>query len=294
MDVYLKRMHPYAAVMYYASVTVVTMFAFEPILMLISLFFAISLNFLSAGAIKTVKTLLWVLPFGVLIALTNPLVSHFGKTVLFLVFGQAYTLESLMYGANLAVTLLAVVLHFMALGNIVDIEKILFLIGRILPNVALLLTVTVKNITSVTRRLSEVNDAQTGLGYYAAEKRFERIKRRVRTFGSVISLSLEAAVETAVAMRGKCYGVKRRTVSDTKKVTKNDAFIMLVTLLLTVFVFYAMSRGAAQFEFFPITVMPTVGWLRCAMYTAFALTCALPIIITWKEELKWRCLISRI
>jgi energy-coupling factor transport system permease protein len=262
--------------------------------MLISFFFAISLNFISAGAMKTVKTLALVLPFGILVALTNPLVSHFGKTVLFLVLGQAYTLESLMYGANLAVTLMSVVLYFMALGNIVDIEKILFLIGRILPNVAMLLTVTVKNITSVARRLSEVNDAQTGLGYFAAEKRFERIKRRVKTFGAVISLSLEAAVETAIAMRGKCYGVRRRTVSDTKKITKNDAFIILVTAFLTAFVFFAMSRGAAQFEFFPITFMPTVGILRCAMYAAFALACALPIIVTWKEELKWRCLISRL
>ena len=163
MELYLKRMHPYAAVVYFASVTVITMFAGEPILMLTSFLFAFALNFLSAGAMKTLKTLLVLMPFAVLVALINPLISHFGRTVLFFVFGQAYTLESLLYGANLAITLMAVVLHFAALGSIVDVEKILFLIGRIAPSIALLISVTVKNITSVGRRLSEADEAQEAL-----------------------------------------------------------------------------------------------------------------------------------
>ena len=294
MDVYLKRMHPYAALVYFTAVTVVTMFASEPLLMIISLFFAVCMNLLAAGAMKTIKALLWLLPFGILVALTNPLVSHFGKTVLFFVLGQAYTLESLLYGANLAVTLIAVVLHFMALGSIVDVEKILFLIGRIMPNVALLVSVTVKNITSVSRRLSEVSDAQTGLGYYATEKRSKRLTRRIKTFGAVIALSLEDAVDTAIAMRGKCYGVRRRTASSVRKMTRNDMALIAFTVVFTAIVFYAMSRGVLNFEFFPTTVMPAVDHFRAMTYFSFATACAMPIIITWKEEFKWKCLISRL
>lgn len=294
MDAYLKRMHPYAALVYFIAVTVITMFAGEPILMLISLIFAVALNFLAAGAMKTAKTLLVLMPFALLIAVLNPLISHFGRTVLFFVFGQAYTLESLLYGANLAVTLVAVVLHFMALGSIVDVEKILFLVGRIAPSIALLISVTVKNITSVGRRLSEADEAQEALGYYGAQKKGKRLIRKLKTFSTVISLSLEDAVETAIAMRGKCYGVKRRTSASGRKMSINDVFLLVFSIAFAAVSLFAIGKGAGTYEFYPTFALSDDFAMRYLAYASFALVCALPIIITWKEELKWKCLISKI
>ena len=294
MELYLKRMHPYAAVVYFAAVTVITMFAGEPILMLTSFLFAFALNFLSAGAMKTLKTLLVLMPFAVLVAIINPLISHFGRTVLFFVFGQAYTLESLLYGANLAITLMAVVLHFAALGSIVDVEKILFLIGRIAPSIALLISVTVKNITSVGRRLSEADEAQEALGYYSTPKTGKRLIHKLKTFSTVIALSLEDAVETAIAMRGKCYGVKRRTSAGGRRMSLNDVAVMIFTFALAAATFFALGNGAAEYEFFPTIALAEADGMRYLAYICFAVMCTLPMIITWKEELKWKCLISRI
>lgn len=294
MDVYLKRMHPISALVYFLSVIIITMFGAEPVLMLISLFFGICLNILSAGVRKTVKLLLVMLPFMLAVTLTNPLISHYGKTVLYLVLGNAYTLEALIYGAVLSVTLAAVVLHFAALGRIVNVEKILALFGRAMPNLALLISVTVKNITSVTRRLSEATDAQKGLGYYAEKKGLKALVRRIKTFGTVISVSLEDAVDTAIAMKGKCYGVKRRSSVGIGRMTLNDVAVTVCSAVLFGAVLFAMSKGAATFEYYP-TVMPiTLDIYRTIMYGSFALCCVMPIIFSWKEALKWKYLISRI
>ena len=290
----MNKSHPLAMVLYFVAVTVLTMFSGEPILMLISFFFAVNLNILVTGAMKTLKTLLVLLPFALLVTVTNPLVSHFGKTVLWLVLGQAYTLEALLYGANLAVTLVALILHFAVLGKLLNMEKILYLIGRATPNIALLISVTVKNVTSVGTRLAEVNEAQQALGYFSEKKKAGALIKRLKVFSAVISLALEDAVENAVAMRGKCYGVKRRTAARGRKFTSNDILWLFCSIVLFVAVLVCMSNGASEFQFYPTAVFPPLDLWRFMMYISFSALCAVPVLITWKEELKWKCLISKI
>ena len=71
------------------------------------------------------------------IAVTNPLFSHYGVTVLFYLFDNPVTLESVFYGLNMAVMLVSVMVWFTCFGKIIAADQFLYLCGGSLPKTAL-------------------------------------------------------------------------------------------------------------------------------------------------------------
>ena len=68
-----------------------------------------------------------------------PLFSHRGVTPLFYVNGLAVTWESVFYGIIMTVMLLAVLQWCMVAGCLMDSEKLLYLTGRTIPTLGLML-----------------------------------------------------------------------------------------------------------------------------------------------------------
>lgn len=82
-----------------------------------------------------------LLPMAALAALVNPAFNHEGATILtYLPSGNPLTLESMLYGAAAAVMLASVVLWFSSFNEVITSDKFVYLFGRILPALSLVLS----------------------------------------------------------------------------------------------------------------------------------------------------------
>ena len=107
----------------------------------------------------------WLLPMALLAALVNPAFVHQGATILtYFPSGNPLTLESILYGCASGVLLAAVVLWFVCVTDVITSDKVVYLFGRIIPALSLLLSMTLRFVPQFTRRLRTVAQAQRRLG----------------------------------------------------------------------------------------------------------------------------------
>ena len=106
----MGKVHPLPLFAYFIVILLFSMFLRNPVIVLLSL--------LGSGAFAATLTdkreklndLKFYIPLSVLIAVTNPLYSHNGRTPLFFVNGNAFTLEAVEYGVFIAAMIIAVLL----------------------------------------------------------------------------------------------------------------------------------------------------------------------------------------
>ena len=118
--------NPIAVAVWFFSVTGVAMFCSYPILMAISLSGAV-LFFLIRNGFTHGKTHLFFWLLFAVLALANPLVSHNGKTVLFVMNHNPVTLEATLYGVNSAVMIIGVLYWFRSFTQMMTSEKLLYI-----------------------------------------------------------------------------------------------------------------------------------------------------------------------
>ena len=99
--------HPIVVALYFLAVAGITMFCANPILLVLSLVGAL-LWFLVRNGRKEARSHLFFALIFVCAALINPLVSHNGVTVLFVVNDSPITWEATVYGLVAATMILAV------------------------------------------------------------------------------------------------------------------------------------------------------------------------------------------
>ena len=130
--------NPVASAIYFFSVTGIAMFSANPVISAISLVGAITLYLMNNGR-KSLSLHLFSAGLFAVMALVNPLVSHNGATVLFVMNNNPITLEALIYGVCAAVTVIAVLYWFRSFSDVMTADKLLYLFGALSPKLALTL-----------------------------------------------------------------------------------------------------------------------------------------------------------
>lgn len=152
-----SRYHPVVNLIFYLLVLGTTMFQMSVGLVFISLFSAVVYYFMLK---KTEGLKYCAVVVGIIIvsAIINPLFSHKGGTLLFYLFtGNPVTLESIIYGLISAIIIGAMLLWFSTFNQVMGVERILGAIGKVLPNVSLLITMIMRFIPQYTRHQRKVS-----------------------------------------------------------------------------------------------------------------------------------------
>lgn len=95
-----------------------------------------------------------------MIAVINPLFSHNGVTPLFFLNGNPVTLEAVLYGLDIAVMLVAVLYWFKGYNHVMTSDKFLFLFGRAIPRLALVLSTALRFVPLLKVQIRRVSRAQ--------------------------------------------------------------------------------------------------------------------------------------
>lgn len=237
------------------------------------------------------KGLAWVagcLPLFLLITLLNPIFSTGGDTVLFCLFGNPFTLESLLYGMAVGGIFVAMMLWFVCYSAVLTGDKFQHLFSGLIPALSLLLVMVLRLIPNLTRKAKQILSARQavgiGVGEHSTKK--EKLQGGITALSALTDWALEGSIITADSMRARGYGTAKRTSFQIYRMTLRDWVFLGLMLLLPGLV---LAAGGTAAEYFPAVTLENPGW----GLWVYAVYLWIPVILQGKEALQWRILISK-
>lgn len=285
---FFSTLHPAVILCYFIGMLGLTLACVHPVTVFLSLMGASWFLLLLRGAKALGKTMRFVGPMFLFVALANPLFNHRGVTMLFLLFDQWITLEAISYGLVSAGLLAAVIVWFACYQEVMTSDKFLYLFGQIAPSASLLITMTLRFIPQLQRNAGEIKEARRMLSGEPG-RLTQKLKAATRELSALLGMSMEQAVETADSMKARGYGMKRRTTFHLFRFDSRDAGMLAAVLALAGVCTLARIFGHGYMEFYPRMTAVLLGASSYTQFVLFGLLAALPGILEGREAIRWRC-----
>ncbi|MEG2939090.1 MAG: energy-coupling factor transporter transmembrane component T, partial [Oscillospiraceae bacterium] len=217
--------NPAVCAVYYLGASMLVMSMTHPIYLACALFISIAFNLMQDGG-REMRRYKWLYIITALaMIIINPLTSHRGASVLFYLFDNAITLESIAYGAISAASVVTVLLIFTSFSRVLAPDKLMYLIGRALPNTAMTIMLSVRLVPHFGERLREISEVQKTQPVPASNK----WQRGMAVLHVLLARSLEDAVCTAQSMRARGYrSEQKRTFYNKYNMMISDIIILFV------------------------------------------------------------------
>lgn len=275
---------------------VFSMFFMHPVSLTVSLMAALCYALYLDGAKALRFGLTYILPMMLLAALINPAFNHQGITVLcYLPSDNPLTLESIAYGVAAAMMLSGIVLWFRCYTAVMTSDKFIYLFGRVVPALSLVLSMTLRFVPKFQAQFRAVCLAQRCVGRdMSVGSLVSRVRQAVTVLSIMITWSLENAIETADSMRSRGYGLPGRTAFSIYKFDGRDAMALVWLISCAVFIFGGWAAGAFGFRYYPYIKAESGGLVSVCFQAAYLALCLTPTVIDFWEDRKWKHLRSRI
>jgi energy-coupling factor transport system permease protein len=284
--------HPIVNFLYFGLVLLFSMCFMHPVCLAVSFGAALAYHISLRGRAGLKRTLMWLVPMMLLAALLNPAFNHAGATILtYLPSGNPLTLESIFYGLAAAVMLAAVVLWFGCYNEVMTSDKFIYLFGRVIPALSLVLSMTLRFVPRFRAQAKTIGEAQRCVGRdVSAGGLLRRLRNGVTVLSILVTWSLENAIETADSMRSRGYGLPGRTAFVIYRFDRRDRGALL---WLGVCAFYILSgwiAGAVAFQWFPMMKGVTLSAFTLSFPATYLALCLTPVYLNAREDRRWRAL----
>lgn len=287
--------HPIINFLYYALILLFSMCLMHPVYLIISLIGALAYDIYLKGRKAVRFAVMGLLPMAVLAALVNPAFNHEGATILtYLPSGNPLTLESMLYGVAAAVMLASVVLWFSSYNEVMTSDKFVYLFGRVIPALSLVLSMALRFIPKFKAQMQVISEAQACIGRDTKNGSvFQRVGNAIKIFSIMVTWSLENAIETADSMRARGYGLPGRTAFSIYRFDDRDKNVLAWLIFCGAYILSGWLAGGMYFRYYP-TVKTALGTPLTIsfmfVYLALVLT---PVILDRKEDRQWKSLQSK-
>ncbi len=290
-----SRFHPLINFIYFAAVIIFSAVYMSPPLVLISLAAALIYSIYLDGKKSLKFSFLMILPIALFAALVNVAFNHNGMTILcYLPTGNPITLESIVYGVTAAALLADVILWFFCFNRVITSDKFIYLFGRIIPSLSLILSMVLRFIPMLRRQHQSVAAAQCSLRKADGKNGFfSKIKRGTNVFSIMLTWSLENSIITADSMNARGYGLKGRTAFSRYRFYSRDGIVLAALIVLIGAQIFLTVIGCAKVSYYPYYEL-SVTPISIYGYICYALLCVTPMIINLTEDIKWNYFRSRI
>lgn len=285
----LSDVNPIAAFLWLMMTAGIAMFCFNPLILMFS-FIGAALYFMIRNPDAGLKMHIPYLLLFAGSALLNPLFSHNGATVLFVLNHNPITLEAFYYGLILGGMILAVLYWFRSFQQIMTSDKLLYVFGSALPKLTLMLSISLRYIPLLKKQTKKIRDAQKALGLFSEENAIDRLRGEMRIFSVLVTWALENGIITADSMSARGYGIGRRTRFALFKYRLRDALLCILCILLGACCICGIISGELSCTFYPRFYMARPGWLGVLGYTAYAVLAFLPGLLEVEERIRWKLL----
>ncbi len=315
MNMGFKGCHPTVNLLFYISVLAFGMLFSHPVCLAVSLTASLIYHIKLNGRKAARSFACFLLPMLFAVILINTFFNHYGITVLATFpWGNSLTFESIVNGFVTGVVVVSVILWFFTYNEVVTADKFMYVFGKRIPGIALIISMALRFVPMYRVRLREIADAQRGIG---KDYRQGNIITRVKNAGNIIVIlvtwALENAIETSDSMRARGYGAGKRKTYSRFVWQPSDTVILTALILIDIILIFGSVFGSLECIYNPqviinpsadfgttyiinelnikINPLDFLGYLSLLAYT---LLMFLPIIIDVKEDLKWHKLKSKI
>ena len=285
-----SRCHPVVNFLYFALVIAFSMCCVHPACLLISLLGAVWYVFLLRGRTGLLRQGKWLIPVTLCAAVLNPAFTHQGVTILgYLPSGNPLTLESILYGFAAAGMLAAVFLWFVCYTDVMTSDKFIYLFGRVIPALSLVLSMTLRFVPRFKTQMRVVAQAQKAMGRGENEKNVrQKVRSAVKVFSIMVPWSLESAIETADSMRSRGYGEKGRTAFSIYRFDDRDKLLLLWLGFCGVYLIAGALAGGLYFQYYPMVLGVTASPIGISFFVVYGLMCLTPVILDVFAARQWK------
>lgn len=288
MEKSLATYHPIVSFSYFFIVICMSMLCMHPVFVLISFISAI-LYSLILNKERTKQILKFTMVMAFFITIANALFVNRGLTVLFYFRYNAVTLESISYGIISGIKMASVVIWFSCYNEIITSDKFLYIFGKVLPSIALIVSMTIRLIPKLIEQTKIIANSQKTVGLdYSEGKLKAKIKSSMRILSILVTWALEDAVSTADSMKARGYGIKGRTSFSIYRFIQRDMIMISIIGIIGMFLFTGYLNGYATLLFYPTIESIKVDVLSIALYSSFILITILPVFLEVMEVYKWK------
>lgn len=281
--------HPVTSFSYYAGVITFGMLLFHPVFLLTSLAAITVIIVIHGEGKRLLKLLPYYVLMGGLVAVLNPLFSHRGRHILFYFMDQPITLEAILYGVTMMLSLLCILLAFVSFQQIVTTEKWMYLFSRVAPRTALLTSMSIRFVPLFLRRLDQITTVQRIKGVSILEGSLKkRSKDGMLLVRVLLTWSLEEALQTADSMKARGYGAAKRSSYVIYRMDRIDWYVLLFLGAMALVCIWGWMQGFGVLTIYPR--LETMQFHRgegiaYACYCAFLLT---PVVLEEMERRSWK------
>lgn len=288
--------HPLVNFLYFALVLVFTMVFTHPVCLAVSMGCAFWWSCRLGGRKALRFNLLALLPMMLFMAAMNPVFSHEGATILaYFPDGNPLTLESIWYGVGAAGMLAAVVCWFSCYNKVMTSDKFIYLFGRIIPALSLVLSMVLRFVPKFKGQLSVVSNAQKCVGRDAGSgSPVQKAKHGVRILSVMVTWALENAIETADSMKSRGYGLPGRSSFSLYRFDGRDQGALAFLLSTGAFIVLMALRGGMDWQYYPIVKGAGLSAWSVSAWLCYLALCGMPMILNCWEERTWKRIASNI
>ena len=281
--------HPAVNFLYFALVFGFSMVLMHPLCLFISLICALIYSIELKGSKAIRFNLLFLLPIMIITALINPVFNHEGATIIaYFHTGNPLTLESILYGLAASTMLASVFTWFTCYNEIMTSDKFVYVFGRIIPGLSLILSMALRFVPKFKTQIKEVSQAQRAIGRDISNGGiFERIGQGITILSIMISWALENSIETADSMKSRGYGLEGRTAFSIYRFEKRDKLALIGISLLGSYILFGAIIGGFKWRYFPTMKGQGLGIFPISLWLAYIVLFIMPIIINRQEEKQW-------
>ena len=286
--------HPLVNFLYFALVLVFGMCFMHPACLLISIGSATAYNIYLKGRKGLRFSLRFLLPMMLLAAVMNPAFNHEGVTILaYLPNGNPLTLESMVYGVAAALMLASVVQWFSCYNEVMTSDKFVYLFGRVIPALSLVLSMTLRFVPKFNAQLQTVRKAQQCIGRDLSDGSLpQRMRHGITILSIMVTWSLENAIETADSMKSRGYGLPGRTAFSIYRFDSRDKTAMLWLGFCCWYILFGWIGGGLDYRYYPTMKGAGFGAFPLSFLLVYLALCLTPLILNRREDVKWRHLRS--
>ena len=285
--------HPGVNLAFFAAALGLTMFIQQPVYLLISMISGCAYLLYLQGKKGFYRQVGYLVPILIMMAIMNPVFNHEGVTVLwYLPNDNPITLEAICFGLASAVMMGASIVWFNCCNTVFTSDKIIYLFGRVIPALSLMISMTLRFVPRFKNFLQSVQRTQQAM--HKPENTKEKLGQALDAFSATVSWAMEQSIVSADSMKSRGYGLFGRTAFSIFIFEKRDGIALALLTLLCVGTVAPHVVGLMGWTYYPSMTGDLLGLVQILAYLCYGGMCNLPLIINLMEDRKWNALRSKI
>ena len=186
-----------------------------------------------------------------------------------------------------------VIQWFSCYNCVMTTAKFVYLFGRIIPALSLVLSMALRFVPRFTTQLRVIRNGQKAMGRDVTNGSIlAKAKHGMNILSILVTWALENAIETSDSMRSRGYGLHGRTAFSIYRYTKRDGWLTGAFAILTAVFAFGCAKGAAFAVYDPKIQLTGINHvssgcgpvLAVITYLAFAVFCFLPVFLNLAER----------